>query len=247
MWRRRARAPKKLSQSVGEVPRRRSLEMGKSAWVSPREMVCERAGTRRCRRRRRRSSGNSECLHRARQTATPPTFRYACAYTHRTASDSLIDSMVGVQGDVGARGLGDRRAGQERRSRSSNNRQLTYYVRMGALRSDACARRVTAARVEESWTGCSSRARRPFSLAGWGLHLAQSGINNPNHHIGPAHAVWTGRTPARRTVSSIPGRARESPVVPCSLDPYRAHVVARMLMACVSARPASIKSIIHPE
>lgn len=34
------------------------------------------------------------------------------------------------------------------------DRQSTYYVRVRALRSVAFARRVTAARVEGSWTGC---------------------------------------------------------------------------------------------
>jgi hypothetical protein len=82
-----------------------------------------------------------------------------------------------------------------------------------------------------------SRARRPFSLAGWGLHLASNGINNPNHHIGP---VWAGRTPPARTVSIIPGASEPCPQS-CharliDMDPYRAHVVARMLMACFSAR-----------
>ena len=90
---------------------------------------------------------------------------------------------------------------------------------------------------KRSWTRCSSRARRPFSLAGWGLHLASNGINNPNHHIGP---VWAGRTPPRRTVSIIPGASEPCPQS-CharliDMDPYRAHVVARMLMACFFAR-----------
>lgn len=48
-------------------------------------------------------------------------------------------------------GLAGESAGQG--GRRSGNRQSTYYVRMGALRCVAFARRVTAARVEESWTG----------------------------------------------------------------------------------------------
>jgi hypothetical protein len=94
---------------------------------------------------------------------------------------------------------------------------------------------------KRSWTRCWSRARRPFSLAGWGLHLASNGINNPNHHIGP---VWAGRTPPRCTVSIIPGASEPCPQS-CharliDMDPYRAHVVARMLMACFLCFPARI-------
>lgn len=90
-----------------------------------------------------------------------------------------------------------------------------------------------------------SRARRPFSLAGWGLHLASNGINNPNHHIGP---VWAGRTPPRRTVSIIPGASEPCPQS-CharliDMDPYRAHVVARMLMACFCVCPDTQASYI---
>jgi hypothetical protein len=146
----------------------------------------------RCRRRRSGSEGVGQ--HRA----TPLTSRYEYAYC-----DSLIDSMVGAQGDVGARGLGEF-AGRKSQSRR-RNRQLTYYVRMRALRSVACARRESLqgrGELDSLWL----RARRPFSLAGWGLHLAQSGINNPNHHIGRAHAVWAGQTPATCTVSLFPGR-----------------------------------------
>jgi hypothetical protein len=53
----------------------------------------------RCRRRRCRRLGGSEGAGHHR--ATPLTSRYEYAYC-----DSLIDSMVGAQGDVGARGLG---------------------------------------------------------------------------------------------------------------------------------------------
>ena len=175
---------------------------------------------------RRRPSGNSEltaATGRDKANATHVSICLpACAYTRRMPSDSLIDSQWWGfgQGDVGARGLGWGRWRRRRRMVASNcqqhhnNRQLTYYVRMGGV----CARRVTAARGwKRSWTRCSSRARRPFSLAGWGLHLASNGINNPNHHIGP---VWAGRTPPTRTVSIIPGASERamSPVVPCSLD-----------------------------
>lgn len=132
--------------------------------------------------------------------------------------------------------------GSRNSSSDNSNWQLTYYVRMEGV----CARRVTAARGwKRSWTRCSSRARRPFSLAGWGLHLASNGINNPNHHIGP---VWAGRTPPTRTVSIIPGASERamSPVVPCSLDchmdPYRAHVVARMFDGVFPSREARLPS-----
>lgn len=105
-----------------------------------------------------------------------------------------------------------------------------------------CARRVTAARGwKRSWTRCSSRARRPFSLAGWGLHLASNGINNPNHHIGP---VWAGRTPPTRTVSIIPGASEPCPQS-CharliAMDPYRAHVVASMSDGVFPSREARL-------
>lgn len=60
----------------------------------------------------------------------------------------------------------------EQEEEEGQDRQSTYYVRVGALRSVAFARRVTAARVEGSWTGCWSRARRPFSLLWVGTTLS---------------------------------------------------------------------------
>jgi hypothetical protein len=155
----------------------------------------------RCRRRRRSGSRGSEGVGQHR--ATPLTSRYEYAYC-----DSLIDSMVGAQGDVGARGLGQF-AGRSRRSQSRRrNRQLTYYVCTdeGAAVCCECAESHYCSEGRGELDSLWLRARRPFSLAGWGLHLAHSGINNPNHYIGRAHAVWAGQTPQRCTVSLFPGR-----------------------------------------
>jgi hypothetical protein len=116
--------------------------------------------------------------------------------------------MVGAQGDVGARGLGQF-AGRSRRSQSRRrNRQLTYYVCTdeGAAVCCECAESHYCSEGRGELDSLWLRARRPFSLAGWGLHLAHSGINNPNHYIGRAHAVWAGQTPQRCTVSLFPGR-----------------------------------------
>lgn len=205
---------------------------------------------------RRRPSGNSEltaATGRDKANATHVSICLpACAYTRRMPSDSLIDSQWWGfgQGDVGARGLG---WGRWRRRRRMGSKQLpatpqqqaidllcTYGRRMRA-ESHCCCEGGGRGVGHAAW----SRARRPFSLAGWGLHLASNGINNPNHHIGP---VWAGRTPPRRTVSIIPGASEPCPQS-CharliDMDPYRAHVVARMLMACFSASPDTQASYI---
>ena len=183
------------------------------------------------------------------EIATPPTLRYACAYTHRSRPIALSIQWWGLRAMSvhvvwESAGQGRQKEEEEQRQQQATDLLCTY----------GCA----AGRCVGASSHCSEGGREvelaagrghdgPFLLPGWGLHLAQSGINNPNHHIGPAHAVWTGRTPARRTVSLIPGRARESPVVPCSLDPYRAHVVARMLllMASWACLCPSIRQALH--
>lgn len=178
------------------------------------------------------SALDATALRHSRRDMRAPTQR------HRTGSDGLIDSNLQWWGGLGAMSV-HVGWGFETLADGESNGHSTYYVRRMALRSVAYARRVTAARVEESWKGSWSWARRPFSLDGWGLHLASSGINNPNHHIGPGPCCL-GRADTRN-VHGVYDSGASPQSCPCVLVPAGDHVVTRVPIAisslCSSINP----------
>jgi len=138
----------------------------------------------------------------------------------------LVDSTAGNQwwGMSVARGFpnGLARWGQSTKT-GGGGQQLTQYVQDGGClsfrgRSQQTGREVSArvgGQEDTARSDCGRGHGGPFlstldagdALYRWGRDLASSGINNPNKHIGPAHAVsqtaharclcFPGRVPSR--------------------------------------------------